>query len=66
MAIADGMQIVIPAPGGARDKRFIENYWKFIEKFPHLNSLGRADHAGAAQPAADRRRRPDFRFAPTR
>ena len=33
MAIADGMQIVIPAPGGARDKRFIENYWKFIEKF---------------------------------
>ena len=33
MAIADGMQIVIPAPGGARDKRFIENYWRFIEKF---------------------------------
>jgi fatty-acyl-CoA synthase len=33
MAIADGMQIVIPAPGGARDKRFIESYWKFIEKF---------------------------------
>jgi fatty-acyl-CoA synthase len=33
MAIADGMEIVIPAPGGARDKRFIENYWKFVEKF---------------------------------
>jgi fatty-acyl-CoA synthase len=33
MAIANGMQIVIPAPGGARDKRFIENYWKFVEKF---------------------------------
>jgi fatty-acyl-CoA synthase len=33
MAIADGMQIVIPAPGGARDKRFIESYWRFVEKF---------------------------------
>ena len=33
MAIADGMEIVIPAPGGARDKRFIENYWRFVEKF---------------------------------
>ena len=33
MAIADGMQIVIPSPIGARDKRFIENYWKFVEKF---------------------------------
>ena len=33
MAITDGMEIVIPAPGGARDKRFIENYWKFVEKF---------------------------------
>ena len=33
MAIADGMEIVIPAPGGARDKRFIENYWKFVDKF---------------------------------
>lgn len=33
MAIADGMEIVIPSPGGARDKRFIENYWRFIDKF---------------------------------
>ena len=33
MAIADGMEIVIPSPSGARDKRFIENYWKFVEKF---------------------------------
>ncbi len=33
MAIADGMEIVIPSPNGARDKRFIENYWKFVEKF---------------------------------
>jgi len=33
MAIADGMEILIPAPGGARDKRFIENYWRFVEKF---------------------------------
>jgi fatty-acyl-CoA synthase len=33
MAIADGMQIVIPSPNGARDKRFIENYWKFVETF---------------------------------
>ena len=33
MAIADGMEIVIPSPGGARDKRFIESYWKFIAKF---------------------------------
>jgi fatty-acyl-CoA synthase len=33
MAIADGMEIVIPSPNGARDKRFIDNYWKFVEKY---------------------------------
>ena len=27
------MAIVIPTPLGARDKRFIENYWRFVEKF---------------------------------
>src|SRR5262245_17255042 len=32
-AIAHGMSIVIPTPLGARDKRFIENYWKFVDKF---------------------------------
>ena len=32
-AIAHGMSIVIPSPLGARDKRFIENYWRFVEKF---------------------------------
>jgi fatty-acyl-CoA synthase len=32
-AIAHGMSIVIPTPLGARDKRFIENYWKFVQKF---------------------------------
>ncbi len=31
--IAHGMSIVIPSPLGARDKRFIDNYWKFVEKF---------------------------------
>ena len=49
MAIADGMEIVIPSPSGARDKRFIENYWKFVEKFRISILSGRADHAGAAQ-----------------
>jgi fatty-acyl-CoA synthase len=33
LAIAHGMSIVIPSPLGARDKRFIENYWRFVEKF---------------------------------
>ena len=33
IAIAYGMQVVIPTPLGARDKRFIDNYWKFVEKF---------------------------------
>jgi len=33
IAIAYGMQIVIPTPLGARDKRFIDNYWRFVEKF---------------------------------
>lgn len=33
LAIAHGMSIVIPTPLGARDKRFIENYWRFVEKF---------------------------------
>jgi len=32
-ALAHGMSIVIPSPIGARDKRFIENYWKFVDKF---------------------------------
>jgi fatty-acyl-CoA synthase len=32
-AIAHGMSIVIPTPLGARDKRFIENYWKFVQRF---------------------------------
>ena len=31
--IAHGMSIVIPSPLGARDKRFIDNYWRFVEKF---------------------------------
>jgi fatty-acyl-CoA synthase len=33
MAIADGMKIVIPSPIGARDKVFIEHYWKFVERY---------------------------------
>jgi fatty-acyl-CoA synthase len=33
MAIAHGMSIVIPTPLGARDKRFMANYWRFVEKF---------------------------------
>jgi fatty-acyl-CoA synthase len=32
-AIAHGMSIVIPSPLGARDKRFIENYWRFVDRF---------------------------------
>jgi fatty-acyl-CoA synthase len=32
-AIAHGMSIVIPTPLGARDKRFIDNYWKFVARF---------------------------------
>jgi fatty-acyl-CoA synthase len=31
--IVHGMSIVIPSPLGARDKRFIENYWRFVDKF---------------------------------
>ncbi|HZD61331.1 MAG TPA: AMP-binding protein, partial [Xanthobacteraceae bacterium] len=31
--IAHGMSIVIPSPLGARDKRFIDNYWRFVDKF---------------------------------
>jgi fatty-acyl-CoA synthase len=33
LAVAHGMSIVISSPLGARDKRFIENYWRFVEKF---------------------------------
>ena len=44
-----GMSIVIPSPLGARDKRFIENYWRFVEKFGITHLLRRADHAGAAR-----------------
>jgi fatty-acyl-CoA synthase len=31
--LAHGMSIVIPTPLGARDKRFIENYWRFVDRF---------------------------------
>ena len=33
LVIANGMTMVIPSPLGARDKNFISNYWKFIERF---------------------------------
>src|SRR5262245_13411734 len=33
LPLAHGMRIVIPSPLGARDKRFIANYWRFVEKF---------------------------------
>jgi fatty-acyl-CoA synthase len=33
LPIAHGMGIVIPSPLGARDPRFIANYWRFVEKF---------------------------------
>ncbi|MFM9968754.1 MAG: acyl-CoA synthetase, partial [Burkholderiales bacterium] len=33
LALAQGMTILIPHPMGARDKKFIANYWKFVEKF---------------------------------
>ncbi len=33
LAVAYGMEIVIPSAIGARDKRFIENYWRFVERF---------------------------------
>ncbi len=33
LPVANGMSIMIPAPTGARDKRFIANYWKLVEKY---------------------------------
>jgi len=33
MAVSHGMEMVIPSPIGARDKAFVANYWKFVEKF---------------------------------
>ena len=33
LPLVHGMHIVIPSPLGARDKRFIENYWGFVETF---------------------------------
>ncbi len=33
LALAHGMTILIPHPMGARDKKFISNYWKFVEKY---------------------------------
>ena len=32
-SICNGMTVVIPSAMGARDKRFIANYWKFVEKY---------------------------------
>src|SRR5262245_53786993 len=33
LPLAHGMSVVIPSPLGARDKRFIANYWRFVETF---------------------------------
>lgn len=33
LALAHGMTILVPHPMGARDKKFIANYWKFVEKY---------------------------------
>ena len=33
LVVATGMTMVIPSPLGARDKNFIGNYWKFVERF---------------------------------
>jgi fatty-acyl-CoA synthase len=33
LSIALGSTIVIPTPIGARDKRFIDNYWRFVETY---------------------------------
>ena len=33
LPLAHGMAIVIPTPLGARDKRFIDNYWRLVETF---------------------------------
>jgi len=32
-AIAHGMTVVIPSPIGARDRRFVDHYWRFVERF---------------------------------
>ncbi len=63
MAIADGMQLVIPSPSGARDKRFIENYWRFVEKFRISLSPG-VPTTLAQLKAADRRRRTSASLRP--
>ena len=33
LSIVNGMMVMIPSALGARDKRFIANYWKFVEKY---------------------------------
>jgi fatty-acyl-CoA synthase len=33
LSVVNGMTVVIPSALGARDKRFIANYWKFVEKY---------------------------------
>ena len=33
LALSGGMSIVIPSAIGARDKNFMANYWKFIDRF---------------------------------
>ena len=33
LSIVYGMTVVIPSALGARDKRFIANYWKFVERY---------------------------------
>ncbi|MFM9971144.1 MAG: acyl-CoA synthetase [Burkholderiales bacterium] len=33
LSICHGMMVMIPSALGARDKRFITNYWKFVEKY---------------------------------
>ncbi len=32
-AVAHGMTVVIPSPMGARDRSFVDHYWRFVERF---------------------------------
>src|SRR5262245_3113165 len=71
-AIAHGMSIVIPSPVGARDKRFIENYWRFVERFgitifsgvpTTLAQLAKA-FSGKAEASFPQKMRPDKASGP--
>ena len=65
MAIADGMEIVIPSPDRSSRQTLHRELLEVRREIPHLHPLRRADHAGPAQQVTAERGERESRCVPT-